>query len=171
MSYRNVRTAFLGVLLLAVVACAATTTREYTGPTLPNDQIALIESGPYTHIERVDGQGIPTLRIGVLPGEHSVELRPAEQEQPYREYLFYSWVTGSVRFRVEAGHRYLVYVDFVPASGPADEQKGSGYTWIGYVLDKSTGRKVANTGRLPLGVEPRLVPGGTILPMDTMRRR
>ena len=159
--------AALGILLLALTACATGVTKEYGGPALPEDQVALIESGPYTHIEKIDGQRVATLRATVLPGQHTAEMRPAEQEQPYREYIFYTHVSGSVRFGVEAGHRYLVYVDFVPTKGPADEEKGSGYTeknsgytWIGYVLDKSTGKKIANTGPLPLSVEPRVFPTG-----------
>jgi hypothetical protein len=98
--------------------------------------------------------------VAVLPGEHTLHMRPAEQDQPNQAYIFYSWVIGLVEFVAEAGHRYRVYVDFVPTPGPADEEKGSGFTWIGYVLDKSTGQKIANTGQLPLGVEPRRFPTG-----------
>ncbi len=160
---RRLTMAALGILFLALTACAAAVTREYSGPARPDDQIALIESGPYTHMEQVDGRRIATLRVTVMPGERTLQIRPAEQEQPYREYIFYTHASGAVRFAAEAGHRYLVYVDFVPAQGPADEEKGSGYTWIGYVLDKSTGKKVANTGPLPLSVEPRVYPGGSFI--------
>ena len=157
---RSAEIVALGVLLLTVTACSTVVTKEYSGPMLPSDQTALIESGPCTDIKKLDGRAITSLRAAVLPGEHTVEMRPAEQEQPIRAYLFHSWVTGSVKIVAEAGHRYLAYVDFVPAPEPADEVEGSGYTWIGYVLDKSTGRKIANTGRLPLGVEPRGFPTG-----------
>jgi hypothetical protein len=168
---QNMRMIAVGIVLLAVSACAAATTSGYTGPTLPGDQTALIESGPYTNIEKLDDQTITALRVSVLPGEHTVVMRPAEQEQPYREYLFYSRVSGAVKFVAEAGHRYLAYVDFVPAPGPADEAKGSGYTWIGYILDKSTGGKIANTGPLPLGAESRSFPAGfQFVPQNTQHR-
>jgi hypothetical protein len=152
--------ATVGIVLLALTACSTSATKEYAGPTLPSDQTALVESGPYTHIRGLDDQRIASLRVAVLPGAHTIEMRPAEQEQPYREYLFYSRVTGSAKFVAEAGHRYLAYVDFIPGPGPADEDKGSGYTWIGYVLDTSTGKKIANTERLALEVEPRSFPTG-----------
>lgn len=145
----------LGVFLLGLAACTSTT-QHYAGPALPDERTALIESGPYTYIESINGKKIATLRATVLPGTLVLTMRPDEQNQPVREYVFYSRGPGSVSFDAEAGHRYLAYVVFVPEEGPADELKGSGYVWIGYVLDKSTGRKVAETGRLPLDVEPRL---------------
>jgi hypothetical protein len=160
MVYHNVRLMAVGIVLLALSACAGAVTKGYTGPTLPADQTALIRSGPYTHIEKCDGLNVPGLNVAVLPGVHTVEMRPAEQEQPLRNYIFYSRVNGSVSFTAEAGHRYLAYVDFVPGQTPADEEKGSGYTWIGYISDESSEKKVGNTGSLPLGVEPRTFQGG-----------
>ena len=127
--------------------------KAYQGPTLPADQTALIESGSYTLIEKCDGLKITSLKVAVLPGEHVIEMTPAQQGQPYRGYLFYSLVTGSVSFIAEAGHTYLAYVDFLAASAPANEG-GSGYEWIGYVQDRSSGQMIANTGRLPLKAEP-----------------
>jgi hypothetical protein len=159
MTHYNAQMVIPAILLLALTACASVT-KKYTGPTLPSDQTALVGSGPYTHIENLDGQRITTLRMAVMPGEHKVEMRPAEQDQPNQAYLFYSWLSGSVTFVAEAGHRYLVYVDFVPTPGPADEERGSGFTWTGYVLDRSTGKKIASTGQLPLGVAPRGFPTG-----------
>jgi hypothetical protein len=153
------RIATLGIVLFTLTACASVT-NEYKGPTLPSDQTALVESGSYTNIESLDGRRTTKLKMALLPGEHTVQMRPSEQEQPNQAYLFYSWVTGSVTFVAEAGHRYLVYVDFVPTPGPADEEKGSGYTWTGYVLDRSTGKRIADTGQLPLGVAPRGFPTG-----------
>ncbi len=162
--YRYIKLMVLGIFLLGLAACASTT-QQYAGPALPADRTALVESGPYTYIESIDGTPTTTLRATVLPGVHTLTMRPDEQNQPVREYIFYSHGPGSVSFEAEAGRRYLVYVDFVHEEGPVDRLKGSGYTWIGYVLDKSTGRKIADTGRLPLGVQPRqpfgfTAPGG-----------
>jgi hypothetical protein len=158
------RLTVLALSILLVSACTTTAVREYQSPALSGGQTALIESGPYTLIEGIDGGGLGSLRASVPPGRHTIAMRPDEQNQPLRDYLFYSWVTGSVDFTAEAGHRYLVYVDFTPEPGQADERKGSGFVWTGYVLDRSTGMKIANTGPLPLGAEPRRFPNGS--PID-----
>jgi len=129
--------------------------KAYPGPTLPADQTALIESGAYTNVERCDGLKITSLKVAVLPGEHLIEMTPADQGQPQRGYLFYSSVTGSISFTAEAAHTYLVYVDFVAAPAPADEG-GSGYEWIGYVQDRASGKTIANSGRLPLKAHPAM---------------
>jgi hypothetical protein len=127
----------------------------YRGPALPADQTALVESGAHTHITRCDGLKITSLKAAVLPGEHVLEMAPAEEGQPYRGYLFHSTVTGSVGFDAEAGHAYTVHVDIVTASTPVDEG-GSGYEWIGYVRDRSSGKVVASTVSLPLEAYPML---------------
>jgi len=127
--------------------------KAYPGRALPADQTATIETGAYTQIEKCDGLKITSLKVAVLPGEHVIEMTPAEQGQPQRGYLFYSSVTGSACFTAEAGQAYLVYVDFVAASAPVTEG-GSGYEWIGYVQDRSSGKMIADTGRLPLKAQP-----------------
>ncbi len=161
MKYRNAIMYVLAVALLTLIACSTTPMREYAGPP-PGDQTAVVETGPYTRIEEVDGQRVRSLKVGVLPGPHSLGLRPDEQTQPVREYVFYTWVTGSVDFTAIAGHTYLVYVDFVADKRPVDEQTGSGFVWVGHVVDKSTGKRIANTGELPLGAERRGFPTGGV---------
>jgi hypothetical protein len=147
------RIAALGILVFALAACATTLTKGYEGATLPDDQTALVESGPYTHIEKYDGMKLSSQNVTVLPGEHTVEMRLA-QGQPSRQYFFYSRATGFVTFTAEAGHRYLVYINFIPVPEQAEEEKGSGYTWVGCIQDKSTGKKIASTPPLPLEAEP-----------------
>jgi hypothetical protein len=149
--------AALGILLLALTACATTLTKGYAGPALSGDQTALVESGPYTRIVKYDGMKLSSQNVAVLPGEHTVEMRLEEAEQPNWEYFFYSGATGSVTFTAEPGHRYLVYINIVPAPGLADEERGSGYTWVGCIQDRSTGKKIASTSPLPLEADPRLV--------------
>jgi hypothetical protein len=160
MIYCSGRIAALGILVFTLAACATTLTKGYEGPALPGDQTALVESGPYTHIEKYDGMKLSSQNVTVLPGEHTVEMRLVEAQQPSREYFFYSGATGSVTFTAEAGHKYLVYINFVPAPEQADEEKGSGYTWVGYIQDKSTGKKIASTPPLPLEAQPTFIPAG-----------
>jgi hypothetical protein len=65
-----------------------------------------------------------------------------------------------VTFTAQAGHKYLAYVDFVTSKAPAEES-GTGFVWIGYVQDKSSGVRLAKTDELPLGAERRGYPGGS----------
>jgi hypothetical protein len=149
----------LAVLLLGLTACATPATKEYAGPILPGSETALVEAGPYTHFESFDGQAIGSLRLTVIPGTHVVTIRPAANEQPMGAYLYYSKVSGTVQFAAEAGHRYLVYVDYMPQRQNEDET-GTGFIWIGHVLDRTTGKKIAKTDQFPLGAEPRGWPTG-----------
>lgn len=142
-----------GLALLMIGACAEMAAMKgYTGPTLPADRTALIESGPYTHVEKLNGVKVPSRSVVVLPGKHTVEMVPVP-DQYRREYIFYSRVTGSITFTAQAGHRYLAYVDFITRPGAAEEP-GSGYKWVGYLKDLTTGDKVARTEELPAEVEP-----------------
>ncbi len=153
----NGRIAALGILLLALTACGTTLTKGYAGSDLPGDQTALVESGPYTHMVRYDGMKLSSPNVTVLPGQHTIEMRLAAGEQPSREYFFHSGATGSVTFTAEPGHRYLAYINFVPVPGLADEESGSGYTWVGCIQDRSSGKKIASTSPLPLEADPRFV--------------
>jgi hypothetical protein len=146
------------LLLLGLLSCAPIA-KEYAGPELPGSQTALIEAGAYTHFEGLDGKAVGALRLAVMPGVHSVTIRPAENEQPMGQYLYYSWVSGTVQFTAEAGHRYLVYVEYT-TQRPNEDEEGTGFVWIGHVTDRTTGKKIAKTDSLPLGVEPRGWPTG-----------
>jgi hypothetical protein len=67
-------------------------------------------------------------------------------------------VAASINFTAEAGHTYFACVDFVVAPGPAAEEKGSGFRWVGYVVERPTNRTVARTDLLPLEARPRTPP-------------
>jgi hypothetical protein len=146
------------LLLLGVLSCAPIV-KEYAGPELPGNQTALVEAGAYTHLAGLDGKAVTALRLAVMPGVHSVTIKPAENEQPMGPYLYYSWVQGDVQFTAEAGHRYLVYVEY-RTQPPSEDELGTGFVWIGHVVDRTTGKKIAKTDAFPLGVEPRGWPTG-----------
>ncbi|OPY63357.1 MAG: hypothetical protein A4E57_03810 [Syntrophorhabdaceae bacterium PtaU1.Bin034] len=158
MAYLNRIMTVTGILLLLLAACSPAVIKGYPGPTLPGNQTALVETGAYTVIEGFDGQRATGDAVVLLPGPHTLHIRPNEYQQPMSQYWFYSPVIGSVNFNAEAGHTYRVYVDFVVAPGPVAEEKGSGFRWVGYILDRSTNRTIANTGLLPLDAEPRIPP-------------
>ncbi len=159
MVFHNLRIVGLGVAVLALAACAGEAMKGYTGPVLPADQTALVTRGPYTDLVACDGTKVSGVGVTLLPGVHTIEMKPNNQQQNYT-VLFHSTVIGSVSFTAEAGHRYLAYVSISPAP-PTDEEAGSGYTWTGIIEDKATHRKVARTDKLPLFVEP--VPAGQIM--------
>jgi len=169
--FHNIKWVALAVAIFALGACSSSPMKAYTGPTMPADQTALIVSGPYTDLESVDGVKVSSLSATVLPGKHTVGMRPSEYGTTYPGYVgpyyFYSRVTGSVEFAAEAGHRYVAWVRMGP--GPATEElTGSGFEWRGYVEDQTTNRNLVRTAALPLEAEP--VPpygggGGVEVPM------
>jgi hypothetical protein len=120
---------------------------------LPAEQTAVVESGPYTDIVSADGVKVAGLSVALLPGSRTIEMIPGQTGQPDQGWAFYSTVTGSVAFTAEAGHRYVAYVDFESQPVPGHE-KYSGWSWFGWIRDKTTGVKLASTGRLPLGAYP-----------------
>jgi hypothetical protein len=154
---KHMKVAAVALVILTVKACANMPTQVYTGQALPSDQTALVESGSYTNIVSLDGQSISGLNAAVLPGTHTMEIKP--DGQPYREYLFWPRSNGLLTFAADAGHKYLVYVDFVSPPVPVEEA-GTGFVWIGYVQDERTGERIAKTDPLPLGVERREYPTG-----------
>ena len=117
------------------------------------EQGAIVESGPRALIEACDGQKVADLKIAVMPGEHAIDIMPSDSPQPNRGYTFYSPAPGRITLVAEGGHRYVVFVDFV-ASSDSPEEGGSGYQWVCYIKDRSSGKKVAWTERLPLSVQP-----------------
>jgi len=145
----------LGIAALALAACAGTPMKGYSGPVLPAEQTALVKTGPYAEIVSCDGVKVSALRVTVLPGEHTVEMKPNDQQSDYTQtgYMFRSRVTGSVSFTAEVGHTYVVGVS-IAAAPITDEDIGSGYTWIGAIEDETTHKKVKKTDRLPLDVLP-----------------
>lgn len=156
MILRTVTSTFLTILLAVLAACAPTVMKGYPGPVLPDSRIARIETGAYTAIEAVDGLSATSDTVDVLPGNHTIVVRPLEYQQPASQYWFYSMVAASVNFVAEPGHSYQVHVEFVVAPGPAAEEKGSGFRWVAYVVDRPGNLTVAKTDLLPLEARPRI---------------
>ena len=153
----GMRYVILGTLLFAFYACAATTTKEYTGPAMPAEQTAVVKSGPYTTLVAIDGVSVSGLSVAVLPGTHTVEMKPAEWSSTSWDltspYAFYSRVLGSVTFTAEPGREYEAYVNMGPGHLSGDNT-GTGFVWTGYIQDESAHMRVAKTDRLPLEAEP-----------------
>jgi hypothetical protein len=147
----------LGMAALALAACAGSPMKGYTGPVLPAEQTALVKTGPYAELVACDGVKVSALRVAVLPGERTIEMKPSDQQLDYKRtgFVFRSKVTGSVSFTAEAGHTYVAGVSIV-AAPLTDEDIGTGYTWIGTIEDETTHKRVKRTDRLPLDVLPIL---------------
>ena len=145
----------LGMAALALAACASAPMKGYTGPVLPAEQTALVKTGPYAELVTCDGVKVSALSVAVLPGEHTIEMKPNDQQSDYTQtgYMFRSKVTGSASFTAEAGHTYVVGVS-IAAAPLTDEDIGTGYTWVGTIEDGTTHKKVKRTDRLPLDVLP-----------------
>jgi hypothetical protein len=143
--------------LLLVGACAAAM-KTYEGPVLPADRTAIIESGPYTTIERCDGVRVTSayLAVAVLPGRHTIDV--AFRGQSIGIKFLYASETAPLTFTAEAGHRYVAYATPVPETEWLGGYVVSEYRWVAYVLDKETGKKMANSERLPVRMWP--IPGG-----------
>lgn len=162
----------LMLALLTLSACAGTT-KEYSGPVLPASETAVVRSGPYTDLVAIDGRKVSSLSVALLPGKHTVEIKPTDNLQAYGygygAYYFYSRVTGSIEFTAEPGHTYLVYAAIATAPTTEDSDTGysvtgstdTGFTWSGYITDETAGRRLARTDTLALQAEPRFYPGGT----------
>jgi hypothetical protein len=168
----------LVVGLLALTACAGTT-KGYSGPALPADQTSVVRSGPYTDLVATDGVRVSGLSVALLPGKHTIEFKPSDNQQTYGygAYYFYSRVTGSIAVMAEAGRTYLAYVRIETAPATTDDSSAgyavdgstdTGFTWSGYITDEATGQILGRTDRLPLQAEPRNYSYGALPPM--MRR-
>jgi len=161
----------LAMMVFAIVFLVQTTSmasqQGYAGPAKPADETALLKSGAYTEIVSVDGTKVSSLNVTVLPGEHTLVMKPSYPvDGNYATpYFFYSVVNGSVTFKADAGHTYVAYArtsagqstENQSAAGYAsmEDQTGSGFTWVGYIEDKTDHERVAKTETLALQAYPR----------------
>lgn len=131
-----------GFTLLLMSSCTGVMKQGYEGNLLPADGKAIIQSGPYTNIERYDDTklGSRWLSVAVLPGRHTIEV--AFPPRMTDVAFYYSDVTGVVTFEAEAGHRYIAYAYLVSPD-----------IWMAYVSDRPSGKRVAQSELLPLKVE------------------
>ena len=173
--FRHLKILVLVVAVIGLGACAGTTMQGYSGPVLPAEQTAVVKSGPYTDLVTVDGVRVSGRVVSLLPGKHTIVMRPSTSQTTYGyngAYMFYSNVDGSLDFTVEAGHTYLVYVNMgaTPTAtgdsalaytdfGPND----TGFSWVGYVTDETASKRLARTDRLALQAEPRAYPTGVAI--------
>jgi hypothetical protein len=165
------------VLAFLVLGAFAVTMRGYSSTALAAEQTAVLKSGAYTDVVAADGTKVPGLSVALLPGKHTIQMKPSDNQttSQYGPYYFYSWVTGSVEFTAEPGHTYVAYVKIAPTPAtaqdsdvgyPATGSTDTGFTWVGYITDETTGKRLAKTDRLTLQAQWRGYPGGA-----PMRRR
>ena len=168
----------LGIMVVALAFFAQTAgaaaAKGYAGPLRPADETAVVRSGAYTELVSSDGTKVPGLSVAVLPGEHTIVMKPSYPTDNYEfmgAYFFYSLVNGSVTFNAEPGHEYVAYVSTAAGSAKGydeDSPTGTGFAWVGYIEDKTAHQRVAKTERLPLEAFPRS-PGGAGSPFMSHR--
>lgn len=118
------------VLLGLVVSCAHE--KLYSGPTLPDDQLATLEATTPTWLVSVDGHHISsfglrdTVRVKILPGPHKVEVGYSSMEArtgvdqygnfaPVRQQTW-SQRNYPINFSARAGYRYVAHPGRIGAS-------------------------------------------------------
>ena len=150
----------LGIMVLALAFFAQTASAAAAVESAAGDT-AVIRAGAYTELVSADGAKVSGLRVTLPPGEHTVVMKPSYPIDNYEfmgAYFFYSLVNGSVTFNAEPGHQYVAYVS--TTAGPTSEENmGTGFSWVGYIQDKTANQRVAKTETLPLEAYPR-APGG-----------
>ncbi|HEX2965779.1 MAG TPA: hypothetical protein VHO84_08335 [Syntrophorhabdaceae bacterium] len=136
---------------LMLLSC--TTVKMYSGPDLPADQVAIIESSDLSvNIESCDG--IPTRysRLAVLPGEHAVEM--SIRESPQGSWTYWSINNSTFSFIAQAGHTYAVGWKVLPEAYDL---------YVVVVRDKTAG------GIVPLTSESKPQPLGMYFDSDFFR--
>jgi hypothetical protein len=151
------RIAAMAILVATIGSCSGPTMKGYEGPGLPTTATAIIRSGAYTHIDRIDGLRVspPYLNVSVPPGTYTIET--AFVRQAIGNKLLYPTNTGSVTFLAEADHQYVVYAEAVPESAWMGVVVST-FNWVAYVTDENTGERIARTEPLPLKAEHILPP-------------
>ena len=151
----------LGIMVMALVLITQTASaaaKEYAP-----GETAVVKAGAYTDLVSADGAKVSGLSVTLTPGEHTIVMKPSyPTDNMYYTmggYYLYSNVDGSVTFNAEPGHEYVAYAD--TSAGPAKEDNmGTGFSWVGYIKDKTANQRVAKTETLPLEAFPRLPGGG-----------
>lgn len=135
-----------GTLTLALVACvlggcATAPIKLYSGPALPEQQIATLRADIPIVIKAVDGEavgrGVSDVAVQLLPGKHEVQFGYSHEICFYVDRAggreckrFYSG-NVSLAFDAIAGHQYKIAV--------ASSMTG----WQPYIVDQATGQVVA----------------------------
>ena len=146
----------LGIMVLALVLFTQTASAAAAVESAPGGT-AVVKAGAYTDLVSADGAKVSGLSVTLTPGEHTVVMKPSYPVDSYQflgAYFFYSLVNGSVTFNAEPGHEYVAYID--TTAGPTSEENmGTGFSWVGYIKDKTANQRVAKTETLPLEAFPR----------------
>jgi hypothetical protein len=89
---------FVLAMFFLMVSCA-TTAKMYSGPDLPANEVAFIQSAT------CDGKKIAASRAAVMPGEHLIEM---SFNQASGDWVYWSANNAFFYFTAEAGHTYSV---------------------------------------------------------------
>lgn len=147
--HASVKACFLLLLTIPLLlSCAQSlTVKGYVGEDLPKTELALIESGPWTKIERLDDRRLGTreFNVLVLPGEHTIEASLLQTE--IGNLIIYTHLKAVLKFQAEKGKRYFVYAHIHPSE------------WVLRVVEKGSNKEVAASAPLPLKVEMILFGG------------
>jgi hypothetical protein len=153
----------IATLLALTVSCSGLTMKGYEGPGLPAQDVAVFNSGSYTHVERVDGTRVRSLYVNVAvpPGTHTIEVSFVRHIVGAK--LLYPAQTATTKVFAEPGHRYMVQAEAIPGALWMGIVPLS-FKWVAHVTDQTTGERVAETETLPLSVEPVWLQGYDQLP-------
>ena len=145
----------LSVISLCFVlagGCTGRTVKLGEDQNLSPKVAAIIRSGAFTQIERVDGIKIasPYLNVMIAPGTHTLQVTFLRRIVVNK--LLYPSDTAIVQLFAEPGRQYEVVTEPVPDSSWREVVVWR-FSWIAYVVDKMTGQIVAQSDPLPLSAE------------------
>ena len=122
----QIRLLFLILVGLSIVVTACGPEKKYTGPYLPDSEIAIIKPGDkmFTHVNilSVDKYRLTTdeSSISVLPGTHTLFLEVVLDYPFLDKYLYFNQY---LTFYAEAGDIYTLHASILP-------MKDKGFAWI-----------------------------------------
>jgi regulator of sirC expression with transglutaminase-like and TPR domain len=121
----------LAIAILLMASCSTVPFKGYKGPDLPPEKTAIIEPYSGATIVAYDGEKLPgALRgLALSPGAHTIEISFGGVGE--------RWIGDSgpnhlfIEFKAREGHEYWVRCDWLSPT-----------QWTGYIVDKSTGKRV-----------------------------
>jgi len=125
---RQLNLLFLMIIMFSVLCIACSPKKQYVGPYLPDEEIAIIKPHDkiFTHVNILSidkykfNHRDRETSFAVHPGEHKLYLEVV-LDYPYLDkYLFFS---QDLTFNAEAGQVYTVHATILP-------MRNEGFSWI-----------------------------------------